>query len=73
MFDIFRLKEVLVQNKTVFMSEHSPNEKDKWEAVKCCQDNCDINAKYFADIRTRSLSKTYNLFASRNNFPAKMI
>lgn len=49
MFDIFRLKEVLVQYKKVFVSEQWPNEKYKWEAVKCFQDNWDINAKDFAD------------------------
>jgi len=73
MFDIFRLKEVLVQYKKVFVSEQWPNEKYKWEAVKCFQDNWDINAKDFADVLTRSLSKTCNLLASMNNFPAKMI
>ena len=73
MFDIFRLKEVLVQYKKVFVSEQWPNEKYKWEAVKCFQDNWDINAKDFADMLTRSLSKTCNLLASMNNFPAKMI
>ena len=61
MFDIFRLKEVLVQYKKVFVSEQWPNEKYKWEAVKCFQDNWDINAKDFADMLTRSLSKTCNL------------
>ena len=73
MFDIFRLKEVLVQYKKAFVSEQWPNEKYKWEAVKCFQDNWDINAKDFADMLTRSLSKTCNLLASMNNFPAKMI
>ena len=73
MFFIFRLKEGLVQYKKVFVSEQWPNEKYKWEAVKCFQDNWDINAKDFADMLTRSLSKTCNLLASMNNFPAKMI
>ena len=61
MFDIFRLKEVLVQYKKVFVSEQWPNEKYKWEAVKCFQDNWDINAKDFADMRMLlpKNSKTY--------------
>lgn len=73
MFDIFRLKEVLVKYKENFVSKQWPNEKYKWEAVKCFQDNWDINAPDFADMLTRSLAKTYNLLASINNFPAKMI
>ncbi len=73
MFDIFRLEEALVQYKEVFVSEQWPNEKYKWEAVKCFQDNWDVNAADFSDMLTRSLAKTYNLLASMNNFPAKMI
>lgn len=73
MFDVFRLKEVLVKYKEGFVSQQWPNEKYKWEAVRCFQDNWDINAPDFADMLTRSLAKTYNLLASMNNFPAKMI
>ena len=50
MFDIFRLKEVLVKYKENFVSKQWPNEKYKWEAVKCFQDNCDVNAPDFADM-----------------------
>lgn len=73
MFDIFRLKEVLVKYKETFVSKQWPDEKYKWEAVKWFQDNWDVNAPNFADMLTRSLAKTYNLLASMNNFPAKMI
>jgi len=73
MFDIFRLKEVLVKYKETFVSKQWPDEKYKWEAVKCFQDNWDVNAPDFADMLTRSLAKTYNLLASMNNFPSKMI
>lgn len=73
MFDIFRLKEVLVKYKENFVSKQWPNEKYKWEAVKCFQENWDVNAPDFADMLSRSLAKTYNLLASMNNFPAKMI
>lgn len=73
MFDKFRLKEALVKYKENFVSSQWGNEKYKWEAVKCFQDNWDVNATDFADMLTRSLSKTYNLLASMNNFPAKMI
>lgn len=66
MFDIFRLKEVLVKYKENFVSKQWPNEKYKWEAVKCFQDNWDVNAPDFADMLSRSLAKTYNLLASMN-------
>lgn len=73
MFDIFRLKEALVKYKESFVSSRWSDEKYKWEAVKCFQENWDVNASDFADMLTRSLAKTYNLLASMNNFPAKMI
>lgn len=73
MFDKFRLKEALVKYKENFVSSQWGNEKYKWEAVKCFQDNWDVNASDFADMLARSLAKTYNLLASMNNFPAKMI
>lgn len=73
MFDKFRLKEALVKYKENFVAFQWGNEKYKWEAVKCFQDNWDVNAEDFGDMLTRSLSKTYNLLASTNNFPAKMI
>ena len=73
MFDQFRLKEVLVQYKKDFLSKHWKDEKYKWEAVKCFQDNWDINASDFEGMLSLSLSKTYNLLASMNNFPARMI
>lgn len=73
MFDKFCLKDVLVKYKQDFVSTQWGNEKYKWEAVKCFQDNWDVNAADFADMLTRSLAKTYNLLASMNNFPARMI
>ena len=73
MFDKFRLKEALVKYKANFISSQWANEKYKWEAVKCFQDNWDVNSSEFAEMLTRSLSKTNNLLASMNNFPAGMI
>lgn len=35
MFDKFRLKAVLVEYKKCFMQTQWPDEKYKWEAVKC--------------------------------------
>lgn len=73
MFDKFRLKDVLVQYKKDFVPTQWGNEKYKWEAVKCFQDNWDVNAEDFADMLSRSLAKTFNLLASTNHFPRRMI
>lgn len=73
MFDKARLQEILVQYKKDFVDFEWANEKYKWVAVQNFQENWDVNAKDFADMLTRSLSKTVNLLASMNNFPARMI
>ncbi len=73
MFDKALLQKVLEQYKRDFVLTKWEDEKYKWEAVKCFQDNWDVEADDFADMLTKSLSKTYNLLASANNFPAKMI
>lgn len=73
MFEESRLQEVLVKYKQDFISKQWGEEKYKWEAIKCFQDNWNVNAVDFVDMLTRSLSKTYNLLTSVNNFPAKMI
>lgn len=73
MFDKALLQKVLEQYKRDFVLTRWEDEKYKWEAVKCFQDNWYVEADDFADMLTKSLSKTYNLLASANNFPAKMI
>ena len=73
MFDEFRLKEALVSYKRDFAQKLWPNEKYKWQAVKCFQLNWDVNATDFAGMLKRSLSSTANLLANVNNFPARMI
>ena len=73
MFDEFRLKEALVSYKRDFAQKLWPNEKYKWQAVKCFQLNWDVNATDFAEMLKKSLSDTANLLASVNNFPARMI
>ena len=73
MFNQLRLKEALRQYKKDFVATHWDEEKYKWEAVKCFQDNWDIHAADFEDMLSQSLSKTSNLLASTNNFPAGMI
>ena len=73
MFDKFRLKEAVVEYKKRFVQTQWPDEKYKWEAVKCFQVNWDVNADDFAQMLTKSLSQTGNLLASVNYFPARMI
>lgn len=73
MFDKIRLKEVLVEYKKQFVQKQWPDENFKWEAVKCFQDNWDVNADDFSGMLKKSLSKTDALLASPNNFPAQMI
>lgn len=73
MFDKIRLKEVLVEYKKQFVQKQWPDENFKWEAVKCFQDNWDVNADDFSGMLKKSLSKTEALLASPNNFPAQMI
>lgn len=73
MFDKTRLLDALDKYKQNFVSTQWGEEKYKWEAVKCFQDNWDVNADNFAAMLALSLSKTGNLLASMNNFPAGMI
>ena len=67
-----KLSAALEEYKKDFDSEWQ-DEKYKWQAVKCFQDNWDIDAGDFASMLAKSLEKTANLLASMNNFPKKMI
>lgn len=73
MINTSRLDEILDEYKKVFVSELWNEEKYKWEAVKCFQDNWDINAADFHEMLNKSLSKTMNLLMSANNFPKGML
>lgn len=73
MFNKVRLKEILADYKQTFVSKQWSDEKYKWEAVKCFQDNWDVSAHEFAEMLNRSLAMTFNLLASSNNFPKAMI
>lgn len=73
MFNKIRLKEILAKYKKVFVQQQWPNEKYKWEAVQCFQENWDINSADFAQMLKKSLAKTDNLLRSANNFPKGMI
>jgi len=73
MINIARLNEVLAKYKQDFVDKQWKNEKYKWEAVKCFQDNWDINAENFSEMLAHSIAKTENLLASMNYLPAAMI
>ena len=73
MFDKFRLTSVLKDYKKALASGWWGDEQFKWEAIKCFQDNWDINASDFSEMIARALGKTSNLLASANNFPLRMI
>ena len=66
MFNKIRLKEILAEYKKVFVQQQWPNEKYKWEAVQCFQENWDINSADFAQMLKKSLAKTDNLL--RNDY-----
>lgn len=72
MIDRQSLDEVLTQYKENFPS-HWEEERYKWEAIKCFQDNWDVNAQDFPAMLSKSLSKTENLLAANYDFSRKMI
>lgn len=73
MFDKSRLRAVLEKYKQDFVTTQWDNEKYKWEAVKCFQDNWKVDSADFASMLSHSLDKTENLLASMNFLPSKMI
>lgn len=73
MIDKKAFSDALVNYKKDFVAGLWADEKFKWEAVKCFQDNWNIDAEDFAEMLKRSLAKTYGLLASMNNFPRQMI
>lgn len=68
-----KLNSALVKYKSGFMPQWWREERFKWQAIKCFQDNWDIDAPDFAEMLDRSLAKTSNLLASYNHFPKAMI
>ena len=72
MMNTEKLKQVIEAYKADF-SEHFEGERYKWEAVKCFQDNWNIEADDFAAMIKKSLSKTGNLLASGYFYPYRML
>ena len=73
MFDEKIFLDALSNYKKDFAAGWWQDEKFKWEAVKCFQDNWDIDAEDFSEILKRSLAKTYNLLGTSNIYPRQMI
>lgn len=73
MFNEDKLDSIITEYKKQFIQSQWPKEKFKWEAVKCFQDNWDINADDFIEMLKKSLAKTENLLSSKNNFPKDTI
>ncbi|MBQ7882852.1 MAG: AAA family ATPase [Phascolarctobacterium sp.] len=76
MFNIDLLKKYVAEYKSDFYNirfgkDH--NEIYKWQAVKCFQDNWNIDALNFSGMLKTSLSKTYNLLTASYFFAYDMI
>lgn len=71
-FDIDKLEKIICYYKKD-IKNISLDEIYKLKAIKCFQDNWDINAEDFYDMLSKSLSKSKRLLASRNFFPKNMV
>ena len=73
--NVLALQDYISQYKASF-AEHrlgTDNEIYKWKAIKCFQDNWDIDAPDFSAMLKSALVKTSNLLASSQFFPKKML
>ena len=73
MFNEGKFDSIIAEYKKQFIQSQWPKEKFKREAVKCFQDNWDIDADNFTEMLKKSLAKTENLLSSKNNFPKDII
>ena len=67
MFDKFKWKAALVEYKKCFVQTQWPDEKYKWEAVKCFQVNWNVNSDDFAGMLTK-LAGIRESFSSKNDY-----
>lgn len=68
-----RLKEMLESYKHDFTLQHWEDERYKWIAIKHFQEHWNPFAEDFPNMLKFSLSKTKNLLARINHYPARMI
>lgn len=73
MFNKERLKEAVAEYKKCFVQKWWPDEKYKWEMVKCFQVNWDVNADDFAAMLAKSLAKAAAILNAANYYPVGMI
>ena len=73
MFNRERLKEAVAEYKKCFVQKWWPDEKYKWEMVKCFQVNWDVNADDFAAMLAKSLVKAAAILNAANYYPVGMI
>jgi len=66
------LTEIIKQYKVEF-DKFEKEERYKWEAIKCFQDNWDINANDFSEMLKKSLSKTSIMLSTGKVFARAMI
>ena len=66
------IAEIIRQYKEDFV-DRDKQEGYKWKAIKCFQDNWNIDAEDFAGMLNRALYKSDNLLDKRNIFPKAMI
>ena len=67
-----KLAKIIAEYKKDFPNRW-PDERYKWEAVKCFQDNWDINASDFVEMFAKATEKTGNLLASSRFYPYAVI
>lgn len=68
-----KLKEIVSKYKESFNSSHWLKEGYKWKAVNHFQAHWNVNASNFKEMFLEATDKTYNLLASINFFPRKML
>lgn len=73
MINTVKLNEILIKYKENLSGKWWLDERYKWEAVKHFKANWKVDEPDFAEMLKKSLGKTYNLLASMNNFPRRMI
>jgi 5-methylcytosine-specific restriction protein B len=73
LIDESRLQEIIKDYKKELAGSHWEEEKYKWEAIQCFQENWDIDAPDFGEMLKRSLAKTENLLMASYFYPRDCI
>ena len=68
-----KLKEILVDYKRDLNGTWWDNEQFKWQALKCFQDNWDIEAEDFGGMMDKAFKLVGGLLTSAKYFPYRMI